>query len=260
MSTIVVAGDSWGIGVYSNASGTYGPTGQGIETLLKSLGHTVINISKGGGSNGLLVDRLYHRWDNHDRCLFGVDKKDQVDFDLALVDYVIFIQTDAFRERHYYVAETPTSTDTKWKKLEDTFVDSLLTYNSLDNMFDSYFNGIYNELDLLGVPIFCIGGWSMLHPCIVDYKNLIAAVPSATQLLIPELQHDTYISDPEWFSQLATHQKFMTKFGTEFKQITVAASTKLDLIYCNWHEVHPNLTGYQTILDAVLAKQKVLFP
>jgi len=259
MKHIVLAGDSWGIGVYTNHNGVYGPTGQGIETLLTANGHTVFNISKGGGSNGLMADRLQHRWDNHVRCRFGVDETDRVEFDLATVDYVIFIQTDAFRERHYYVAETADSTDTKWKRLEDAFVDSLLLYNSLDDVFDYYFNKLYQELDSLGIPVYCVGGWSMLHPCIANYKNLIPAVVSATQLLIPELQQDTYISDPEWFSQLAQHKAFMTKFGTEFKQLAITASIKLDLIYRNWHEVHPNLAGYQRILEEVLAKQKVLF-
>ena len=46
------------MGVFKMINDQYGPTGEGIETLLKSYGHNVINISKAGGSNWLMVDRL----------------------------------------------------------------------------------------------------------------------------------------------------------------------------------------------------------
>ena len=99
-----------------------------------------------------------------------------------------------------------------------------------------------------------IGGWSQLHPSIVHYPNLIPVVSSATKLLIPELEKDLYLSDPEWYSQLADESEFMTKFGDEFKSMTIAVNDKLELIYNNWNgEVHPDIIGYGKLADQLLS-------
>ena len=42
---ILIAGDSWGIGEYQKAGYDYHPTGRGLESIFKVLGHTVTNIS-----------------------------------------------------------------------------------------------------------------------------------------------------------------------------------------------------------------------
>lgn len=254
--TFILSGDSWGMGVFKMINDQYGPTGEGIETLLKSYGHNVINISKAGGSNWLMVDRLNHRWNNRKRCSYGVDPSDKIDFDLKDIDAVIFLQTDAFREKHRYVKQYSTDTHTQWKRLDDEFIDELLTYHTLEDAFQDYFENLYSALNCLNVPIYCVGGWGKLHPCIKKYSNLIPAIESAITLLIPHLEVDTYISDIEWIDQLSNHNKFMDKFGTEFKKLAVDCANKYYLVLEEWSEVHPNLDGYKKILDEVLAKQK----
>jgi hypothetical protein len=249
---ILLAGDSWGIGVFETRNGTYGPIGQGIQTILEGLGHTVTNISRAGGSNWLMVERLNGQWNKSDRCLFGVDPRDKKSFNLVDIDCVIFIQTDIFRERHYYGKQYEHSQDTKYKILEQEFVDSLLQYSSLQEFTNQYFTELYTALDNLHKPILCIGGWAKLHPTIRQFDNLIPVLYSATQLLIPKLEQDTYLSDPEWFLQLDQNTKIMDKFGSELKPLAIANSEKLDLIYQAWNEVHPNLFGYQTIVDRIL--------
>jgi hypothetical protein len=256
MSKILLAGDSWGIGVFSGAGGTYGPTGQGIQTILEAQGHTVINISKGGGANWLMVDRLEGRWYNTGRCLFGADYKDKVDFDLNEVDHILFLQTDICRERHYYGKQNPSDEGTTWKILDRAFINEIMNFDSLTAVIDYYFNKLYAHLNSIAEAhnkkITLVGGWSQLHPSVINYPNLIAAVPSATKLLIPSLKEDVYLSDPEWYVQLGKDTKFMVKFGSEFKPMSILAAEKLDLIYKNWHEVHPDIAGYQKIVDAVL--------
>ena len=256
MKNKLIAGDSWGIGVYSTVDGVYGPTGQGIDSILTKLGHNTTNISKGGGANWLMVDRMMGNWNNTSRCLFGVDSTEYKTIDWSTIDHIVFLQTDIFRERHYYGKQYPTDTDFKWKVLEQAFVDSLLDYSSLQHIIDDYFNKLYQQLNSIALQhnkqILMIGGWSQLHPSINQYSNLIPVVNSSTKLLIPELIEDVYLSDPEWYGQLANEPKFMQKFGTEFKLMTISANNKLDLIYNNWKEVHTDLAGYQTIVDKLL--------
>jgi len=235
MANILIAGDSWGIGVFCGVGDNYGPTGEGIHSVLESRGHAVTNISKGGGSNGLMIERL--------------DTSE-----LSDVDYIIFLQTDIFREHHYYGKQYPDDVGSKWKILEQEFVDSLLDYDTLQDYIDNYFINLYSALDGYHKQIIMVGGWSQLHPSIKYYKNLIPAVYSSTKLLIPELKQDGYLSDPEWFTQLDKELDFMRKFGQEFKQLAVNNADKLDLIYQNWNEVHPDIEGYRKITEEILAK------
>jgi hypothetical protein len=249
---ILLAGDSWGIGVFETRNGEYGPIGQGIQTILEDLGHEVVNISRAGGSNWLMIERLQGQWNHSDRCMFGVNPADRKAFDLADIDYIIFLQTDIFRERHYYGKQFEHSTDTKHKILEQEFVDSLLKYSSIDEYANQYFTELYTALDALEKPILCIGGWSKLHPGIRQFSNLQPVLYSATQLLIPKLEHDAYLSDPEWFLQLDQNPKIVSKFGSELKELAIANAEKMEHVYSNWHEVHPNLAGYQRIVDCIL--------
>lgn len=253
---ILLAGDSWGIGVFKTQDSVYGPTGEGIHTLLEARGHSVINISKGGGSNYLMIDRLNGQWGQTGRCLFGVESNLKIDIDYNDTDHIVFLQTDIFRERHYYGKQHPTDMDTNWKILEQEFVDSLMNYDSIDHIINSYFQNFYKDLNNIGIEhnkkVLMIGGWSQLHPSINNYSNLVPALVSATKLLISDVTQDGYISDPEWFNQLDKEKPFMEKFGNEFKQLAIDNADKLDLIYKNWHEVHPDINGYQQIVDELL--------
>lgn len=165
---VLLIGDSWGLGVFSTVDGKYGPIGHGIHTVLESYGHTVINISKGGGSNWLMLDRLEGRWSDTGRCLFGADRADRVNFNLAKVDYIVFLQTDIFRERHYYTKQHDSDKETQWKVLEQEFVDSLLVFDSVQSYIDNYFAELYNRLNSIAQQhskkVLCLGGWSQLHP------------------------------------------------------------------------------------------------
>jgi len=255
MENILIAGDSWGIGVYTGQDDSYGPTGQGIQSILENQGYKVTNISRGGAANYLMIDRLNGHWGNTGRCLFGYDNV-KMNIDFNATDHIIFLQSDIFRERHYYVKQYPTDTHTRWKILEQAFVDGLLDYDSIDAIINSYFKKFYTDLNSIGSKhnkkILMVGGWGQLHPSIDGYNNLISVVPSATKLLIPELEEDCFISDPEWYLQLERDSNFMSKFNLEFKKLALINARKLDLIYQNWHEVHPDIHGYQKIVDELL--------
>lgn len=257
MSTILLAGDSWGIGVFDGVGDTYGPTGEGIQSILEDLTHTVINISKAGGSNWLQLDRMEDNWRNTGRSLYGhshLNEYKKIEWDT--IDYIVFLQTDIFREHYLYVKKNPDDKFTQWKELEHIFVNSLLTYNSLSDMIDAYFSKFYTKLNEIAQQhnkqVLMLGCWSQLHPSINQYSNLIPVVNSSTKLLIPELIEDVYLSDPEWYSQLAETTQFMRKFGTEFKPMSIIAADKLELVYSNWKEVHPDITGYSKLVAKLL--------
>ena len=256
MANILIAGDSWGVGVFTGEGESYKPTGKGIHSILTEMGHSVINISKRGAANTLMLDRLDGKWHDTGSCLFGADIKDKINFDLKSIDHIVFLQTDIFRERHYYAKKYPEDPETQWKTLEQTFIISLSEYNSLDEIFNSYFDKFYTRLNTFAVKhdkkILMLGCWGQLHPSIEKYTNLIAVVPSATKLLIPELKRDVYMSDPEWYPLLVTNKPFMAKVGTEFKQLIIDVENKLTLIYKYWDEVHPPIEGYRLLVDKIL--------
>lgn len=256
MKTILIAGDSWGCGVFDPWGETgYEYTGLGIHTHLEALGYQVKNISKGGGSNWAIIDRLEGRWDGAGSVFFDkTDKRDKFEWDS--VDHIIFLQTDIFREHYYYSKQVPSDNDFKWKLLKTNFINSLLEYDSLESFIDDYFKDFYTKLNEIGEKnnkkILMVGGWSQLHPSIVNYPNLIPAIYSATKLLIPQLKEDLYLSDPEWYDQLDNNEKIMAKFGTEVKQMTIKNAEKLELLYNIWRDVHPDLDGYKIIVDELL--------
>jgi hypothetical protein len=253
---ILLAGDSWGIGVFSGKGETYKPIGQGIHTILADLGHSVINISKPGCANWLLIDRLENRWDDTGTCLFGVDPADKKEFNLKNIDHIIFLQTDIFRERHYFDTEYPGDPKGYRKLLEKKFVDELLDYRTLNEFINKYFNDFYTKLNSIGQTynkkILCAGGWGQLHPNINQYNNLIPVIPSITKLLIPNLLEDCYISDPEWITQLSDNSKIMKKFPVEFKKLAIDNANKLNIIWRYWNDCHPKIEGYRQVVDKFL--------
>lgn len=248
---ILITGDSWGIGVYSITNDQYRASGLGIHTLLEQWGHEVINISCAGGSNWLMIDRLEGKWDNSDRCLFGVSPSYRPYFNLDEIDFIIFLQTDIFRERSYYGKQYPDSKNTDWKILEDKFVKTLVNFSSLEEFANQYFESLYTKLNSFGKKILCVGGWAKLYPTISNYSNLIPVLESATQYLIPKLTQDSYITDKEWFVQLSQTDFIMEKFGQEIKKMTIQNAEKLNLIVDNWQDVHPNFDGYTKIAECI---------
>jgi hypothetical protein len=256
MSNILLAGDSWGIGVFSGVGDDYGPTGEGIQSILESLGHTITNISQAGGSNWLMIDRLEGNWQATGRSLYGTFPDKAINVDFNSIDVAVFLQTDIFREKYLYGKKNPEDELVQWKILNQEYVDSLTNWDSLQAMVDDYFDKFYSKLNSIAIKhnfkILCVGGWSQLHPSISNYSNLIAVVSSATKLLIPEVKQDGYLSDPEWFSQLDKEKLFMKKFGNEFKKLAIDNADKLNLIYRTWKEVHPPIEGYQRIVNELL--------
>ena len=229
MKTILLAGDSWGVGVYANVNSIYAPTGEGMQSLLVQSGYNVINISQAGDNNTAIVQRIKT---NIDRA-----------------DFIVFLQTDIFREHSFHIQKDGTG----WRMLEESFIDQLITYPSLSAYYEQYFSTLYSQLNSLNKRIYCIGGWSALHPSILKFENLINLIPSATELIIPNT-NDVYVSDFEYFIQLNNNKDFIDKFDIEFKQLMLDSSKKFEVCCKYWNDVHPNIQGYQQLVNILIKK------
>ena len=60
------------------------------------------------------------------------------------------------------------------------------------------------------------------------------------------------ISFHEYFVDLSKDKKFMDKFNSEFKQIAIQSSHKFEESCRAWDGVHPNIEGYQLVVDQLL--------
>lgn len=254
---VLLAGDSWGIGVFAGQGSNYGPIGKGVHTVLAEHNYQVINISKAGGSNHLMIDRMEGRWGNTGNTKYGHSiQSERVDIPWNDISHVVFLQTDIFREQYVYVKRDAAETGPTWKQLDSQYMQSLLSYNTFGDIVSGYFAKFYSRLNNLAIKhnkqILMIGGWSQLHPSVDDYSNLTPVVVSAVKLLIPDVDQDTYLSDPEWYDQLSQNAMIMQKFGTDIKHMTIHNSDKLALIYKNWQEVHPNIDGYRILTEQLL--------
>ena len=229
MSKILLAGDSWGIGTYQGKGNNYKPTGKGIQSILEYQGHQVTNVSHPGISNRSIITRIPYKLDEF--------------------DYIVFLQTDILRENSYH---GPKGKETSWRWLREDFIDELMTADTIESYINEHFNYLYSKLNRIGPKIICLGGWSDLHPSITAFDNLVPLIPSITQLLVPKVKEQVYISDFEYFVDLSKDKKFMDKFNSEFKQIAIQSSHKFEESCRAWDDVHPNIEGYQLVVDQLL--------
>jgi len=222
---VLLAGDSWGVGVYEKTPNAYKPAGLGLHTFINCQ-----NISEPGISNTKIINNIKQAEQS---------------------DITIFLQTDIFRENSYHGVK---GTETNWRWLHESFIQKLLTYSSIEQYIFEYFQNIYSLLDELAKnrqqKIMCIGGWSDLHPSIINYSNLVPVIYSSTQTLIPDSPTGVYISDFEYFLQF-DNTLIENKFSAELKEIALASSKKFELSCQHWGDVHPNLAGYEVLAKKI---------
>ncbi len=165
MSSILIAGDSWGCGEWLDSflHGRNILAHTGIEQFLKDDGHDVVNASATGQSNKVVVGRL-------------IDALSKKNF-----DYIFWIQTDPLRD------------------LRPNYFHPLSKLRTVDDFYqlgNSLLEPTYERLNSLGVPIHCIGGLGKLNlELMKDKENLIPFIPCVVELVI-----DNYVRYPLAFS------------------------------------------------------------
>lgn len=190
---------------------------RGLEQYFVDDGHTVINISIGGGSNVNIVNRLKNL----------VNK--QIGHSL-----IIWIQTDPFRDLHPY---------TNFKK-------DFSTYEQLILWQTSQLNSIYTQLNKLGSKIYMLGGCSKLNLSLLsEHKNLIPLFESITEFLLPSYTHpEIWCSD--WYKLI--DKQFDIDSINKLVYNKKIQDSLLDYPDLFWPDGrHPNRFGHKKIFDYI---------
>jgi hypothetical protein len=159
-ANIIIAGDSWGCGEWSNSNNNYGISHYGLAQYLLDAGYQVINLSQPGGANKNSSDRVAS-FLGHNRHLN--------------IAGVIVFQTEWVRD---IFVESPVivSEDVKHG------------YHDLKNRIMSRFYNYLSQASVqYEVPIYLVGGCSdtiWLDRFAEEYPGLQIACQSLTNLLI----------------------------------------------------------------------------
>lgn len=136
----------------------------GLAQYLTEYGHRVINVSRGSESNNYAIEKIRAQ-------------------DLSQFDLIIWFQTDPFRDLRPYNRK---------------FSVDYTTYQSLIDRQNQLLTKTYMEMDSFDKKILCLGGLSKLDLKLIQpFKNLIPAIPSITELLLPNFQHQE-IAFSDW--------------------------------------------------------------
>lgn len=137
----------------------------GLAQYLTEYGHNVVNISKGARSNSHAIEQIRAQ-------------------DLGKFDLIIWFQTDPFRDLCPY----------------ETFTVDYTTYESLIDKQNQLLLETYNQFNSFNKKILCLGGLSKLNLKLIQpFKNLVAAIPSIPELLLPDYQH-AEIAFSDWYT------------------------------------------------------------
>ncbi len=212
---ILLAGDSWGLGVWGLVNNEYKLVHPGIDHYMRLDGHDVVNISQAGTNNMMMYRKLVHT----------------LKYDSAF-DKIFYIQTDIVRDIPNNFAEF----ENKWFN----------NYEHLISLINEKLDELYHSLNSLGKPIYMLAGCSTVNQSLLSkYKNLICTIPSILKFLHPECQNPEFWTDPKWINKLddkwdldtldkiIEQEKLTRKIGTY-------SHFKAD-------SVHPDLSGYAKV-------------
>jgi len=220
MSEILIAGDSWGCGEWGwDSNGYYVVTHKGLEQYFTDDGFTVTNISEGGIGNNTVILNL---------------KK----FLLSNPDYsghIIWFQSDPFRDLRPY----------------ETFTVDYTTYEGLIDKLNQLLLETYNQFNSFNKKILCLGGVSKLNlKLILPFNNLVAAIPSIPELLLPDYQHAEIVFS-DWYN-LIDRQFSLDDLDKLLynKQLQDSLIDYKDLFWPDGS--HPNRVGHKKIFEYLI--------
>jgi hypothetical protein len=193
MKNILIGGDSWGCGEWGWINRKkYGVLHPGLEQYLVDSGFAVVNCSKGASCNKKSIERIAHQ------------------ADLSDYDHIVWFQSDPLRDLRPY----------------KNFNSMFASYQELLDRSNDLLNSHYRLLNQLDNKVICIGGCSKLNADIGNYENLIPAVASMIELLLPDFSapnvwHSDWIDiinssiDENLLDQLVADKKIQDQIGNE---------------------------------------------
>lgn len=168
---ILIAGDSWGCGVWKRVS--YNESinvHRGLETFLTMYGHTVKNLSISGISNQFVYRTL---------CAENLQE----------YDHVFVFYTNPFRDlwnksyREKYLNVEPRS----------------INFEQYVHIYKELASNYLNLLDKFQYPIRLIGGHNKIDEQLFNCKHVINYIPSLRELFYPEFIEEKVIFTSETF-------------------------------------------------------------
>lgn len=181
---ILLAGDSWGCGVWINKRKEPSYVGhKGIEQFMLDDGHEVVNASIGGSSNFKTLKRITRK-------------------KLNKFDYVFVIESSPLRDVGCLDKDIPLS---KWFD----------NYEHLININNNKRFEFYSQLNCLDKDIYLIGGCSKVDENIAKkFSNIKILIPSIPEFLspnyiAPEIYIDTWIKYVDDRYELETLDKLI---------------------------------------------------
>lgn len=144
-----ILGSSWGIGEWTIKSGKFESIPDtGLDYHLTQLGHTVTNISAGGGSNFGQLRHAY--W----------TLKENSDY-----DYIIWFLTESIRDIEEILINDPEEGQRHFPNFDISNFDIGLDYLDFENY--KYAQTIADEYN---IPFIVIGGQSPVNPVIAQFS------------------------------------------------------------------------------------------
>ena len=212
---ILLAGDSWGCGVWQRIP--LRVIHKGIEQFMLDDGHEVVNVSTGGGKNGGAINRMLNIKDNF--------------------DYIFVFETSPLRDAGCFDEEISL---TKW------FHD----YEDLINIISNKRFEYYTRLNSLNKTIYLLGGCSKVDMNMVkDFSNIKVVIPSIPEFLspgyvAPEIYVDGWVKDIDNKYDLETIDKII-----EQKQLWWWLNRNCSHFKDDF--AHPDRHGYEKVYNYI---------
>lgn len=233
MKKVLLAGDSWGCGVWGN-QGHVNPLNalkhKGIEQFLIDDGYDVLNVSMGGASNTDIIKRmepLVYRYK---------------------FDYVFYIKTDPLRDLY------PVGTDDTAKTGKLFFSN----YQQIVDTVDYNSNVCYEKLNRMPFNIHVIGGCGTVNETLLQkYNNLKLVLKSIPKYLCPN-----FVIPNVWFST-GWYKELDKSWDLDCIDKIIGQLNRVDWLHKNCYHfkddpAHPDKEGYykvyQYIKENILSK------
>lgn len=230
---ILIAGDSWGAGVWVNTDQPYlhkKRIHNGSEFFLKEYGHDVNNISTPGGSNNQTLSLLET-------------------INLGKYELIILFYTNPLRDLY--------QPNKLLKHLN--FADRTVSQHLLESIHDELSKDFLNNLNLLNNKIYLLGGHSKVNFKNITYTNLKVLIPSIREWFYPNYVQEHYsgiYQDGGWFKH-STHKNLADKLDLELLDAISNYKFKTDEMIRNQKkyfypdDYHLNIEGHKKLSDHI---------
>lgn len=236
-SSFLIIGDSWGVGEWERPNRVFSPIpNTGIDYYLRSLGHTVTNISAGKAGN---FSQLRH---GH-RTL-----KNESNY-----DYIIWFHTEPIRDIEEVIVNNPPEGQKYYPEFSmENFNDSIRYINQENYRYAQNISNEYN------IPFIVIGGQGSVDSIIQEFTFAQHVIPSWLQELLnlDFTPSTTLLFSWQRFKYVLTHYEIKERyFILENEQALDQANIIMDLCTASDlfpDNIHPSRKCFEQLAHRIL--------